>query len=93
VRDLVVAEREKVSWWWCHRRCTGSFVKYERVSFIHPMFHLNPKPRPPRWVGRDTAGHEVDSSATIITPGWRRYRTAFVSWRKEMASRFSLPPY
>ena len=35
------------------------------------MFHLNPKPSPPTYVGRDTPGHAVDSSAAEMTPGSR----------------------
>ena len=56
---------------WCQRRCTGSSRMYASVSFIQPMFHLNPKPRPPEDVGCETAGHAVDSSAIIMMPGCR----------------------
>src|SRR5674536_371783 len=62
------------------------------VSFIQPMFHLKPKPSPPREVGRDTAGQDVDSSATIMTSGWCRYTTSLISLIRSMASRFSRPP-
>ena len=44
---------------------------YSSVSFIQPMFHLNPKPSPPRCTGRDTPGQAVDSSAIIMIPGTR----------------------
>jgi hypothetical protein len=33
------------------------------------MSHLNPKPRPPTYVGRLTIGHAVDSSAIVVVPG------------------------
>ena len=33
------------------------------------MFHLKPKPSPPRCVGRVTPGQAVDSSAIVTTPG------------------------
>jgi len=36
---------------------------YANVSCIQPMSHLNPNPRPPSQIGRDTPGQEVDSSA------------------------------
>ena len=36
------------------------------------MFHLKPKPSPPRYVGRETPGQAVDSSAVEITPGLAR---------------------
>ena len=78
---------------WCQRRCTGSCVTYSSVSCIHPMFHLKPKPRPPACVGRDTAGHAVDSSAIVMAPGWRPYTASFSLRRNAMASRFSLPPW
>ena len=29
------------------------------------MFHLNPKPRPPRYVGRDTDGQAVDDTEPL----------------------------
>ena len=38
------------------------------------MFHLKEKPRPPRYGGRVTRGHAVDSSAMVITPGILRVR-------------------
>ena len=56
------------------------------------MFHLKPKPSPPRYVGRDTPGHAVDSSALEITPGSRAYSTSFSSFRNATASRSSRPP-
>src|SRR3981189_3081079 len=59
-----------VIWLWCHWRCTGSLLRYTRVSCIQPMFHLKPKPRPSAYVGLVTPGQAVDSSATIMTPGW-----------------------
>ena len=34
------------------------------------MFHLRLKPRPPRYVGRETLGQAVDSSAIVSTPGY-----------------------
>ena len=34
------------------------------------MFHLKPKPSPPTYVGRETIGQEVDSSAIVIAAGW-----------------------
>ena len=36
------------------------------------MFHLNPNPSPPTYVGRETIGHDVDSSAMVIAAGWYR---------------------
>ena len=45
--------------------------KYPSVSFIQPMFHFRLKPSPPRYVGRETIGQDVDSSAIVSTPGWR----------------------
>ena len=39
------------------------------VSFIQPMFHFIEKPSPPRFVGRVTPGHDVDSSAMVTMPG------------------------
>ena len=56
------------------------------------MFHLNPKPSPPRWVGRVTPGHAVDSSAIVTMPGTRLYAVALTSCRNDTASRFSRPP-
>jgi len=103
VHDLVVREREhevlvpgvdeeNVSASWCQRRWTGSCATYPRVSCIHPMFHLNVKPRPPLSVERVTPGQAVDSSAVIETPGCVAWTTAFSSWRKPTASRSSRPP-
>ena len=63
--------RENVIWWWWYCRCTGSLLMYCRESCIQPMFHLKPKPSPPRWVGRVTPGHAVDSSAIVTIPGTR----------------------
>ena len=57
------------------------------------MFHLKPKPSPPRWVGRVTPGQAVDSSAMVTMPGTRRYAVALTSCRNATASRFSRPPY
>ena len=58
------------------------------------MFHLKPKPSPPRYVGRETPGHAVDSSAAEMTPGLARVAaTSFSSFRNAIASRFSRPPY
>jgi hypothetical protein len=57
------------------------------------MFHLRSKPRPPWSVGRETAGHAVDSSAAIRAPGSWAWTTSFSSRRNEMASRSSRPPY
>src|SRR3954462_3628822 len=62
---------ENVGGGWWKRRYTGSFWKYVSVSCIQPMFHLKPKPSPPRYVGRDTPGHAGDSSAAGVTAGWR----------------------
>jgi hypothetical protein len=45
------------------------------------MFHLKPKPSPPTYVGRDTPGHAVDSSAAEITPGSRAKSASFNSLR------------
>ena len=56
------------------------------------MFHLKPKPSPPRYVGRETPGQAVDSSAAEITPGSRPWTTSLYSLRNATASRFSLPP-
>src|SRR5688572_11614680 len=75
------------------RRYTGSLLKYCKVSFIQPMFHLNEKPTPPRCTGRDTPGKAVDSSAMVSTPGWLPCATVLNSRRNSSASRFSRPPY
>src|SRR5438552_18145882 len=83
---------ENVSSWWWYCRWIGCFWKYESVSCIQPMFHLKPKPSPPRYVGRETPGHAVDSSAELITPGSRPYSVSFISFRNETESRSSLPP-
>ena len=56
------------------------------------MFHLKPKPSPPTYVGRDTPGHAVDSSAAEITPGSRACTSSFNSFRNATASRSSRPP-
>ena len=42
---------------------------YWSESFIQPMFHLNPNPRPAWFVGAVTPGKLVDSSAIIAMPG------------------------
>ena len=60
-----------MSWWWCERYI-GSTAMYWSVSCIQPMFHFMPKPRPPALVGFETPGHEVDSSAIMMTPGCLR---------------------
>ncbi len=71
---------------------------YWSESCIQPMFHFSPKPSPPKplgprwWVARVTPSQAVDSSATVTTPGQRRYTVAFISWRNATASRFSRPP-
>jgi hypothetical protein len=57
------------------------------------MFHLWVKPRPPVETGRLTPPHAVDSSATIITPGYSDTIAPLTSRRKAMASMFSRPPY
>jgi len=57
------------------------------------MFHLNVKPNPPRYVGRETIGQAVDSSAMVTAPGTSAWITALASCKKRMAGRFSLPPY
>ena len=62
------------------------------MSFIQPMFHFKSKPSPPMYVGRETAGQEVDSSAIISAPGWRTCSTSFSRFRNAIASRFSRPP-
>ena len=84
---------ENVSVWWWNARCTGSLEKYVSVSCIQPRFHLKPKPSPPRYVGRDTPGHAVDSSAAEITPGSCAYSVSFSCFRNATASRSSRPPY
>ena len=56
------------------------------------MFHLKPKPSPPRYVGRETPGHAVDSSAAETIPASRPYSVSFISLRKATESRSSLPP-
>ena len=66
---------------------------YWSESFIQPMFHLKPNPRPARSVGAVTPGKLVDSSAIIAMPGYRLYAVALTSCRKWMASRFSRPPW
>ncbi|MND07213.1 hypothetical protein D3C83_290530 [compost metagenome] len=54
---------------------------------------MNVKPKPPPYVGRETCGHAVDSSATVIVPGHMPWVTSFKRFKNAMASRFSLPPY
>src|SRR6266481_3817170 len=83
---------EKVSLLCSYLRWTGSWEKYFKVSFIQPMFHFKLKPSPPRYVGRDTAGQEVDSSAIVSNPGKRSYATSLSRLRNAMACRFSRPP-
>src|SRR5262250_2426936 len=61
--------KENVSLFCSYLRCTGSAEKYFSVSFIQPMFHFRLKPRPPRYVGRETAGQAVDSSAMVRMAG------------------------
>ena len=57
------------------------------------MFHLKPKPSPPRYVGRETPGHAVDSSAAVITPGSRAvHELVQLLAGTRSASRSSLPP-
>src|SRR6185369_1238577 len=82
----------KVSWLWWNLRNTGSFDMYDSVSCIQPMSHFNPNPSPPRYVGRDTIGHAVDSSAMVWIAGNAWYASRFIRCRKLMASRFSRPP-
>ncbi len=65
---------------------------YFSVSCIQPMSHLRPNPSPPRYRGRETIGHEVDSSAMVCTSGNSLYTRSFSSRRKDTASRFSRPP-
>src|SRR5271168_1682454 len=83
---------ENVSLLCSYFRWIGSEEKYFSVSFIQPMFHFRLKPSPPRYVGRDTLGHDVDSSAMVKIPGKRPFATSFRRFRKSMASRFSRPP-
>ena len=64
----------------------------KKVSCIHPMFHLNPNPKPPDEVSRVTPDHAVDSSAIIMTPGCVRYEVEVASCKSATASRFSRPP-
>src|ERR1700730_14853200 len=59
------------------------------VSFIQPMFHFIEKPRPPRFVGRVTPGHDVDSSATVTMPGAALCAVAFISCRNCTARRLA----
>jgi hypothetical protein len=56
------------------------------------MFHFIEKPRPPANTGRDTLGHEVDSSAMVRVSGKSRPTATFSCFRNSIASRFSLPP-
>ena len=44
------------------------------------------------YVGRDTIGHAVDSSAYVCMSGKARYTSSFSSRRNRIASRFSRPP-
>ena len=53
------------------------------------MFHFKLNPKPPRYVGRETIGQEVDSSAMVRTPGWRAYTTSFNRLMNAMAAKFS----
>ena len=66
---------------------------YFSVSCIQPMFHLKWKPRPPAQVGRETAGNAVLSSARVMASGRSPPTTSLSRFRKEMASRFSRPPW
>ena len=66
---------------------------YFSVSCIQPMSHFSPNPSPPRYVGRDTIGQAVDSSANVCTSGNREYTCSLNRLRKSIASRFSRPPY
>src|SRR5277367_6013357 len=83
---------ENVSLLCSYFRWIGSEEKYFSVSFIHPMFHFMLKPNPPRYVGRDTLGHDVDSSAMVKIPGYRSNVISFSRLMKSTASRFSRPP-
>ena len=56
------------------------------------MFHLNVKPSPPVYVGRETCGQAVDSSAAVIVPGHVACVVSFERFKNAIASRFSLPP-
>src|SRR3979411_2947867 len=56
------------------------------------MFHFILKPKPPKYVGRETLGHAVDSSAIVRMPGKRSKVISFSRLRKSTASRFSRPP-
>jgi len=44
-------------------------LKYIGRGSGPPQSHFMPKPRPPRYVGRDTIGHDVDSSAIVCVSG------------------------
>jgi hypothetical protein len=56
------------------------------------MSHFMPKPRPPMYVGRDTMGQAVDSSAIVWVSGKLPYASLFSARRNWMAPRFSRPP-
>ena len=72
----------------------GRRVKYPSVSCIQPMFHLNPKPSPPRYAGRETPGHESTPPPPRSRAGSRADgTTSFSSRRNEIDSRSSRPPY
>nr|CRL82796.1 hypothetical protein CPGR_06023 [Mycolicibacter nonchromogenicus] len=62
------------------------------MSCIQPMFHFIEKPSPPRLVGLETPGHDVDSSAMVTIPRADLCAVAFISCRNCTASRFSRPP-
>ena len=65
---------------------------YSSVSCIQPMFHLYRKPSPLSYVGADTPGQAVDSSAIIIASGKWVKTCSFVVFSRSIASRFSRPP-
>ena len=57
------------------------------------MFHLNPKPSPPTYVGFDTPGHAVDSSAAEITPVREFIKNNFsIAWADEVSVGFANKP-
>ena len=62
------------------------------MSCIQPMFHFIVKPSPFRYVGFDTPGNAVDSSAIVTAPSIL-CATSLNVRSSDMASRFSFPPY
>ena len=62
---------------------------YFSVSCIQSRSHFMSNPRPPIYVGRETSGHAVDSSAIVTTPGCSSWMASLSARTNSTASRFS----